>query len=296
MKKKIVLSIGIFFIVVYIFICVGYITYKKTQQKQEALNVQNAITPIVDIHSIENKSENETNSILGSPDKKENTAYGNHNTYLNGKVEILFLDNQAAHITVYSDKNDFRLLGINEKSLDEWSVITKNENDRYISYNNLENLYKATYFKDNNYFLIITKKIYENLSDYKNNNSNNNSINSTDNNTKKDANNNYSIVAGYSKTLIAIKNKYVDQYTQEYYADMDSLLNDIYTDLKNNTAKSTFTKIEQQEIEWIKYKEQKKDLKDKIYDTEMRIKDLLYMMDNFEKFDVVNDYTPYFKR
>lgn len=296
MKKKIVLSIGIFFIVVYIFICVGYITYKKTHQKQEILKIQNAITPIVDIHSIENKNENQTNSILGSPDKKEKTTYGNKNTYLNGKVEILFLDNKAAQITVYSDKNDFRLLGINEKSLNEWSVITKNENDKYISYNNLEDFYKITYFKDSDYFLIITKKVYENLDNYKDNTSNNTTINSTSGNIKKNIDNSYDIATDYSKTLIAIKNKYANQYSQDYYDDMDSLLNNIYTYLKNNTAKNTFTKIEQQEIEWIKYKENKANLKDKIYDTEMRIKDLLYMIDNFEKFDVVNEYTPYFKR
>lgn len=264
---------------------INYVNYQESS----------VVKPIINIHSIANKTMNEVKNILGEPGSIENTKYGVKYIYLDGKVEILFFKDVASHISVESEDENIELLGFNKSSLKNLSSKNKFEYELTFAYKELEGIHYLSYARDTDLFVIITKEQYDFDYGKDENEFLQNIINETNKNNNNYTHDEIGFTANYYSKLNTIISKYNTNYSDNYYNELDDLLNEIYILIKNNTDKEIFSKIEKQEIEWINYKESKNNLQDKIYDTEMRIRDLLHIMENLQSYDVMNEYIPYFK-
>ena len=129
---------------------------------------ETSFNQIVNIPDISNKSKEDVASIIGDPTAEEEETY----TYLNDTVEIYYIDNMAARITVYADlpftnDSEYSMAALNAIGLEavRAPVIA---NDSELAFNNSDlkdsSIFKVSIFHDDKsiqYYYIITDESYD---------------------------------------------------------------------------------------------------------------------------------------
>jgi hypothetical protein len=166
MKSKVLCSLLTVFVMLSLAGC-----NENTTESEPLSQVPNetAVTPMVDIKAIADKSEEEVSQILGSPVRSDNTTLSLEDgtkkeaisSFYQDGTNVLFIENKAIWITVYPPEGTIdvkegpALLGL---SSEESGAASSNTNDDYIWSGGLYQLIQA--FNDGNgtisYIYIIT--------------------------------------------------------------------------------------------------------------------------------------------